>query len=95
MAQQDFFQTPKQDDLFAGEKRQESYAADPQRVRERLHRIIAEAKAADVLPWDKQKLGYYRTVVPQMSLWLPESEAAQLRFEFAEEVKRLELASAA
>ena len=95
MAQQDFFQAPKQDDLFAGEKRQESYAADPQRVRERLHRIIAEARAAEVLPWDKQKLGYYRTVVPQMSRWLPDAEGAQLRFEFAEEVKRLELASAA
>jgi hypothetical protein len=94
MSQQDFFQAPKQDDLFAGEKRQESYAADPQRVRERLHRIIAEARAADVLPWDKQKLGYYRTVVPQMSLWLPEEEAAQLRFAFDQEVKRLELAAA-
>ena len=95
MSQQDFFQAPKQNDLFEGEKRQESYAADPQRVRERLHRIIAEARAAEVLPWDQQKLDYYRTVVPQMSVWLPDDEAAQLRFKFAEEVKRLELASAA
>jgi hypothetical protein len=95
MTQHDFFQAPKQVDLFASEKCQESYAADPQRVRERLHRIIAEAKAADVLPCDKQKLGYYRTVVPQMSLWLPADEASQLRFQFAEEVKRLELASSA
>jgi hypothetical protein len=91
MSQQDFFQAPKQDDLFAGEKRRESYAADPQRVRERLHLIIAEAKAADSLPWDAQRLRYYQTVVPQMSLWLPEDEAAQLRFVFEEEVKRLEL----
>ena len=95
MAQQDFFQAPKQDDLFAGEKRQESYAADPQRVRERLHRIIAEARSAESLPWDAHRLRYFKTVVPQMSLWLPEEEAAQLRFEFEEEVRRLELASAA
>lgn len=95
MSQQDFFQTPRQNDLFSGDKRQENYNADPERVRQRLHRIIAEAKAADSLPWDAQRLRYLRTVVPQMSLWLPESEAAQLRFEFAEEVKRLELATAA
>lgn len=42
MSQQDFFQSAPQNDLFAGEKRQENNAADPQRVRERLHRIIAE-----------------------------------------------------
>ena len=95
MSQQDFFQSAPQNDLFAGEKRQENNAADPQRVRERLHRIIAEARAADTLPWDTKKLGYYRIVVPQMSLWLPADEASQLRFEFTEEVKRLELASAA
>jgi hypothetical protein len=95
MSQQDFFLTPKQDDLFAGEKRQESYAADPQRVRERLHRIIAEARVAESLPWDAQRLRYFKTVVPQMSLWLPEGEAAQLRFEFDKEISRLELASAA
>jgi hypothetical protein len=95
MSQQDFFKAPQQSDMFAGEKRQESYAADPQRVRERLHQIIAEARAAEVLPWDKQKLGYYRTVVPQMSVWLPDDEAAQLRFEFATELRRLEPASAA
>jgi hypothetical protein len=95
MSQHDFFQAPQQNDLFAGEKRQENYNADPERVRQRLHRIIAEAKASDSLPWDAQKLGYYRTVVPQMSLWLPAEEAAQLRFQFDEEVKRLELASAA
>jgi hypothetical protein len=95
MSQQDFFQAPKQYDLFAGEKRQESYTADPQRVRERLHRIIAEARAAESLPWDAQRLRYYQTVVPQMCLWLPDEEAAQLKFEFSEEVKRLILVDAA
>ena len=95
MSQHDFFQAPLQNDLFSGEKRQESYAADPQRVRERLHRIIVEARSAESLPWDAQLLRYLQTVVPQMSLWLPNEEAAQLRFEFDEEVKRLELLSAA
>ena len=94
MSQHDFYQAPPQHDLFASEKRQESYAADPQRVRERLHRLIVEARSAESLPWDAQRLRYLRTVVPQMSLWLPEEEAAQLRFEFEEEVKRLELVAA-
>jgi hypothetical protein len=31
-------------------------------------------------------------VFPQMANWLPEEEAAQLRFEFAQELERLKAA---
>lgn len=34
----------------------------------------------------------YRTIFPQMTLWLPEDERAQLRFEFETELERLEAA---
>jgi hypothetical protein len=34
----------------------------------------------------------YRKIVPQMTLWLPEEEAEQLRFEFETEMARLEAA---
>jgi hypothetical protein len=34
----------------------------------------------------------YRTIFPQMTNWLPAEEGARLRFEFEEEIKRLEAA---
>ena len=53
---------------------------------------MAEARAAEAMPWTRAKARLYRTIVPQMSLWLPEDEAAQLRFEFERELERLEAA---
>jgi hypothetical protein len=95
MSQQDFFKAP-QPDLFADHKPdQTSHKASPDRVRLKLQRILAEARSAETMPWDEQRLRYLRTVVPQMVNWLPDDEAAQLRFEFDEEVRRLELAAAA
>lgn len=68
------------------------YQGDPDRVRTRLHRLIAEARAANTLPWDADSVRLYRKIVPQMALWLPEEEAAQLRFEFETEMDRLKAA---
>ncbi len=68
------------------------YTPDPERVRRRLHKILAEAREARTLPWDSAKLSLYRTIFPQMTNCLPEEEGAQLRFEFAEELERLEAA---
>ncbi len=66
------------------------YRGDPDRVRRRLEKILAETRAAQRLPGDSLRL--YRTIVPQMVLWLPEEEAAQYRLQFDAEVKRLEAA---
>ena len=68
------------------------YHADPDKVREELHKILAEARAAQTLPWEQTRVSLYRTIVPQMTLWLPEDEGAQLRFEFEMELARLEAA---
>jgi hypothetical protein len=65
------------------------YQGDPDRVRARLHRLIAEARAAETLPWDEDSVRLYRKIVPQMVLWLPEDEAKQLCFDFEEEMRRL------
>jgi hypothetical protein len=85
-----------QPDLFAAEAQPElfasapvAYRADPDKVRARLHKILAEARAAQTLPWDAAHVSLYRTVFPQMTLWLPEEEAAQLRFAFDSEMARL------
>ncbi len=80
-----------QPDLF-GDEPPKAYVADPDRVRARLYKILAEARAAETLPWDSARVSLYRTIFPQMTLWLPDEEAAQLRFEFEEEMERLEAA---
>ena len=54
--------------------------------------ILAEARSAETLPWDSARISLYRTIFPQMTLWLPDEEGAQLRFEFEEELERLEAA---
>jgi hypothetical protein len=66
--------------------------ADPDKVREELKRILAEARAAQSMPWDPKRAALYRTIFPQMTNWLPEDEGAQLRFQFEEELARLEAA---
>jgi hypothetical protein len=62
---------------------------NPDRVRAKLNKVLAEIRAASEMPWDDDTLGYHQLVFPQMSRSLPEEEAAQLRFEFEEKVKRL------
>jgi hypothetical protein len=68
------------------------YRADPDEVRAELLRVLAQARAAQSLPWDARRTLYLRTVFPQMTNWLPDEEAAQLRFEFETEIRRLEAA---
>ena len=68
------------------------YRPDPEDVRRELLRILGEARAASQLPWDRRRENLYRTIFPQMTAWLPEEEAAQLRFEFETELARLDAA---
>ena len=62
---------------------------DPDRVRARLTRILAEARAADTIPWSRNDEGMYEIIVPQMTNWLPPDEAAQWCAEFSAELARL------
>jgi len=88
----DLFVSESQPDLFGSAEAPPAYRPDPDRVRARLHRILAEARAAETLPWDSSRLSLYRTIFPQMTLFLPDEEAAQLRFEFEAELARLKAA---
>jgi hypothetical protein len=90
--QQDLFGTESQAELFEPDDSAPAYRPDPDQVRTRLQRILAEARAAEKLPWDRDKLLVYRTIFPQMTGWLPEEEAAQLRFKFEAELVRLKAA---
>jgi tRNA nucleotidyltransferase/poly(A) polymerase len=91
---------PRQGDLFGSDGADPSdddfetpeYHADPEKVREELNKILAEARAAQTMPWDARRAALYRTIFPQMTNWLPEEEAGQLRFEFETELARLQAA---
>jgi hypothetical protein len=69
-----------------------AYRPDPDKVRARLHKILAEMKTAQSMPWEWGRASLYRTIFPQMTQWLPEEEGAQLRFQFEEELVRLKAA---
>lgn len=87
----DLFEEQTQPDLFGAEPLP-AYRPDPDKVRRRLEKILAEARAAQKLPWEHSTVSLYRTIFPQMTNWLPEEEGAQLRFEFETEMARLEAA---
>ena len=61
-------------------------------MRARLHKILAEMKNAQAMPWAWGRASLYQTIFPQMTQWLPEGEGTRLRFEFEAELARLEAA---
>jgi len=89
--QPDLFFTQPSPELF-DQQPERKYTADPDQVRAKLYKLLAEAKAAASMPWDERTLRLHQTVFPQMTNWLPEDEGAQLRFAFAAELERLKAA---
>jgi hypothetical protein len=87
--QGDLFQGDEQPELFDDESNTPTWYPDPDEVREELTRILAEARAAETMPWDTQRVSLYRTIFPQMTQCLPAEEAAQLCFDFDAEMERL------
>jgi hypothetical protein len=81
-----------QSELPGVEQNAAVYRADPDKVRAELLSVLAQARAAQSFPWDARGTLYWRTVFPQMTNWLPDEEASQLRFEFEAEIQRLEAA---
>ena len=90
--QEDLFEDDSQPELFDADSAPPVYRPDPDEVRARLHKILTEARSAEKLPWDRDRLLVYRTIFPQMAGWLPEEEGAQLRFEFDRQLARLKAA---
>ena len=83
-----------QGDLFANEPGPNNGigVADPAKVRRRLHKLLAEARAAQSKPpWSERDTRMYQAIFPQMANWLPNAEAEQLRLEFHTELERLGL----
>lgn len=90
-SQLDLFGTD-QPALFDEEAAPVVYRADPDRIRGRIALLLAEARAAERMPWNGEELRNRVYVLQQMSRFLPEEEAAQLTFEFEQEVQRLKAA---
>ena len=90
----------RQGDLFrndddAAERETPTWYPEPDEVRAELHGILAQMRTATSMasiPWDEDRIALYRTIFPQMTGCLPEDEGAQLRFDFAAELARLEAA---
>lgn len=80
-----------QPDMFGAEAAP-VYRPDAEKVRARLHNLLAQAREAQTVPWSRPVLTLYKTIFPQMSQHLPDDEAKQLCFEFEAEIARLEAA---
>jgi hypothetical protein len=79
-------------ELFGGEAVLDN-PASPEKMRELLHELLAEVRAADTMPWPQDRVRFYRLLFPQLSFWLPEEESVRLRQEFKAELARLEAAA--
>jgi len=89
---------PVQESLFgSGENRlqvqRQNSVPDPETVRLRLKTLLEKARSAEKMPWSERDARMWQTVFPNMAKWLPIEEADQLRFEFAQEMERLERAA--
>ena len=73
--------------------KQEVYTPDPERIRQRLRAVLERARSAPDEPWPEKKQRVWQIVFPNMAKWLPDHEADQLCFEFAQEIERLKLAA--
>jgi hypothetical protein len=78
-------------ELFGGEPALPSRST-PDQMRELLHRLLAEARAAETMPWPPERARFYRGLFPELSFWLPEEESVRLREQFTAELARLEAA---
>ncbi len=92
-----FGHKPSQGSLFGeGENRMQAprqkTTPDLDVLRVRLAALIEKARRADRMPWTEREVRMWQTVFPNMTKWLPEQEAAQLRFQFEQELERLKAA---
>ena len=90
MSQSDTSNRHEQEDLF-GAVTVPAYRPEPQRVRRRVDRILAELRAEEsARDWPYGRVSFFRMVFPKLTCWLPEGEAAHLEAQFEAEMARLE-----
>ena len=92
-----FGHCPAQGSLFGTEDDRlqaprQRFLPDPETVRRRLKSLVEKARSAEKMPWSERDARMWQTVFPNMAKWLPDEEAEQLPFEFAQEMERLKAA---
>lgn len=91
-----FSHRPAQGEFFAVESQgaRQTPQVDPDNIRLRLDAMLAALRAAQKgSPRTPDITRLNRLIFPQMANWLPESARDLLLFEFAAELKRLNLAA--
>jgi hypothetical protein len=58
-------------------------------IRAKMHKLLAEARAATATPWPLRQTRSHMVMFPYMAEWLPEDEGEQLTMEFMVEMRRL------
>lgn len=77
-------------DMFGPAPRPTPKLPTPEDVRPELAEILDLLRHSDAMPLSQKDLRFWRTVFPQMSRWLPETERAEMCSAFAAELCRLE-----
>jgi hypothetical protein len=62
--QPDLFLVEPQPELFEN-RPERKYYADPDRVRAKLHKLLAEVRTAETMPWDARTLRLHRRYFPR------------------------------
>ncbi|MDP3656693.1 MAG: hypothetical protein Q8R45_07000 [Brevundimonas sp.] len=77
-------------EMFAPTAQPVSTVPSADQVRARLESLMRTLRQADTLPLTEKQLRFWRTVVPQMTNWLPAEEKAAVCAEFDAHLIRLE-----
>lgn len=88
----DLFGAPAQADLFGPAPAEPAWRPNPDKVRARLERILAEARAAETMPWDQARQNLFAKIFPDMAGLLPADEGRQYVLQFEQEWERLKAA---
>ncbi len=82
-------------DMFGSAAKPGPKTPTPEDVRPELSEVLDRLRASDTMPLSPKDLRFWRTVFPQMSVWLPEDERRAMCTSFAIELARLEKSAAA
>jgi hypothetical protein len=87
-SQRDLFLSEPEPELL-GERSGPDGRPDPHKIRLHLVELLETARKAKTMPWPERDARMWQIAFPQMANWLPPDEADQLRFAFAQEMRRL------
>ena len=68
---------------------QQSSIPDTESIRDRLERLLASLRSAETMPLSERDARMWAAVVPNMTKWLPSTEAEAICIAFTREMERL------